>query len=51
MSSVRIKTKLGLTGVVWAFGGGLPVIAEMHSTANAAEANSRTVLLILYLFP
>src|SRR5215203_5940159 len=49
MSSVRMMTKLGWPAVVWASVGGLPVIAEMNSTAKAADANSRTVLLILHL--
>src|SRR3712207_5949501 len=40
MSSVRMKTKLGLTGVVWTAVGGLPVMTEKNSTANAVEANS-----------
>jgi hypothetical protein len=40
MSSVRTKTKLGLTGVVWTAVGGPPVMAEKNRTANAAEANS-----------
>jgi hypothetical protein len=51
MSSVRMKTKLGLTGVVWAAVGVLPLMVEMSSMANAADAMSRTVVLILHTFP
>src|SRR3954454_22846696 len=49
ISSVRIKTKLGWPAVVCALIGGLPIIAEMNSAANVADANSRTVLLIIHL--
>src|SRR5215210_5372515 len=50
MSSVRMKTKLGLLGVVGAAVGVLPVTADKNSSATAAEANSRPVFLIfLYL--
>jgi hypothetical protein len=51
MSSVRMKMKLGLTVVDWAAVGGLPTLVEMNTTANAADANSRMVLLILHSLP
>jgi hypothetical protein len=47
MSSVRMKTKLGLVGAVWAAVGVLPVMAERNRMANAAEANCRIAFLIL----
>ena len=47
MSSVRMKTKLGLTGVVWAAVGVLPKMVENNRMANAAGANNRTAFLIL----
>jgi hypothetical protein len=46
-----MKTKLGLPGVVWAAVGVLPGMAEKNRIANAADANTRTVLLTLYSFP
>src|SRR5215212_1560076 len=47
MSSVRIKTKLGLTGVVWVAVEGLPKLAEMNSTANATEQPANTAAAII----
>src|SRR5215212_3889544 len=49
MSSVRMKTMLGLVGVVWAAGGVLSVMDQKNSTANATDANTRTVLLLRFL--
>src|SRR3712207_733943 len=52
MSSVMMKTKLGLAGFLWAAVEGLSGMAEKNRMtnaveANAAEANSRTVFLLL----
>jgi hypothetical protein len=42
-----MKMKLGLSAVVGAAVGVLPVIGEKNSTATAAEANSIAIALIL----
>jgi hypothetical protein len=51
MSSVRMKTKLGLIGLVLGAVVEQPAMAKINSTVNSADANSRTILLILYSFP
>jgi hypothetical protein len=48
MSSARMKTKLGLVELVWAWDtrGALLVTAEKSRTARTIEANGRTLFLI-----